>query len=102
RIATRLLTISEASKRDLVRLYGADPRRVDVAYPAVDERFTPAAVAEIDRVRDRYGLNRDYVLHLGTIKPRKNLPRLIRAFARAELPRGTQLVLGGGTTTGAA
>ena len=41
RVATRLLTISEASKRDLVRLYGADPARIDVAYPAVEARFKP-------------------------------------------------------------
>jgi glycosyltransferase involved in cell wall biosynthesis len=101
RIATRLLTISEASKRDLVQVYGADPERIDVAYPAVDDRFAPSSAAEIERVRAHYGLNSGYVLHLGTIKPRKNLQRLVHAFARAGLPADTQLVLGGGTTFGA-
>jgi glycosyltransferase involved in cell wall biosynthesis len=101
RIATHLLTISEASKRDLVRLYGADPRRVAVAYPAVEERFRPASQAELARVRERYGLGHRYILHLGTIKPRKNLARLVRAFASARLPADTQLVLGGMTTFGA-
>jgi glycosyltransferase involved in cell wall biosynthesis len=101
RIATRLLTISESSKRDLVRLYRADPTRIDVAYPAVEQRFASAPRAEIERVRARYGLSESYVLHLGTVKPRKNLPRLIRAFARARLPAETQLVLGGMTTFGA-
>ena len=100
RIATRLLTISEASKRDLVRLYGADPGRIAVAYPAVDERFAPASVEAINAVRVRHGLGPRYVLHLGTIKPRKNLPRLIRAFAQADLPADTQLALGGMTTFG--
>jgi glycosyltransferase involved in cell wall biosynthesis len=100
RVATRLLTISEASKRDLVRLYHADPTRIDVAYPAVDARFKPASPAEITRVRQEHGLTQPYVLHLGTIKPRKNLPRLIRAFAQADLPRETQLALGGMTTHG--
>jgi glycosyltransferase involved in cell wall biosynthesis len=101
RIATRLLTISESSKRDLVRLYRADPGRIDVAYPAVEPRFAAAPRAEIERVRMRYGLPEGYVLHLGTLKPRKNLPRLIGAFAQARLPAGTQLVLGGMTTFGA-
>jgi len=101
RIATRLLTISEATRRDLVRLYGADPARIAVAYPAVEERFKPASEPEIARVRARYGLGQRYVLHLGTIKPRKNLPRLIRAFANASLPADTQLALGGTTTFGA-
>jgi glycosyltransferase involved in cell wall biosynthesis len=100
RTATRLITISEASKRDLVRLYGADPQRIAVAYPAVDERFQPASDEQIRDVRRRYDLADRYVLHLGTIKPRKNLPRLVRAFARANLPKDTQLALGGMTTFG--
>jgi glycosyltransferase involved in cell wall biosynthesis len=100
-IASRLLTISESSKRDLVRLYRADPARIDVAYPAVETRFAPATHAKVERVRARYGLAENYVLHLGTVKPRKNLPRLVRAFAEARLPPDTQLVLGGMTTFGA-
>jgi glycosyltransferase involved in cell wall biosynthesis len=100
RRATVLLTISEASKRDLVRLYGADPARVAVAYPAVEAAFRPASSATIAQVRDKYGLAERYVLHLGTVKPRKNLPRLVEAFATLE--RDTQLVLGGMTTHGGA
>jgi glycosyltransferase involved in cell wall biosynthesis len=102
RIATRLLTISEASKQDLVRLYGADPARIDVAYPAVASSFKPAEPTDIARVRRAHGLGERYVLHLGTIKPRKNLPRLIHAFARAKLPPDTQLALGGMTAYGGA
>jgi glycosyltransferase involved in cell wall biosynthesis len=98
RRATWLLTISQASKRDLVRWYGADPERIAIAYPAVDARFRPAPRNEIERVRAHYGLADRYVLHLGTLKPRKNLPRLIEAFARADLPAGTQLVLAGMST----
>jgi glycosyltransferase involved in cell wall biosynthesis len=98
RRATALLTISHASKRDLVRLYGADAARIAVAYPAVDATFRPAPAADIERVREKYGLAQRYVLHLGTIKPRKNLPRLIRAVAR--LAPDTQLALGGMTTFG--
>ncbi|MDQ3810448.1 MAG: glycosyltransferase family 4 protein [Chloroflexota bacterium] len=98
RLATELLTISQASRRDLVRLYGADPARVTVAYPAVDESFQPAGPEAIARVRSRYGLAARYVLHVGTVKPRKNLPRLIQACAR--LPADVQLVLAGMSTSG--
>src|ERR1043166_6453157 len=56
RVATQLLTISEASKRDMVRLYRADPDRVSVAYPAVEDHFKPADPAPIDAVKQRYGL----------------------------------------------
>ncbi len=100
RTATRLLTISEASKRDLVDLYAADPNRIAVAYPAVEDHFRPASDLDIEQVRNHYGLAERYVLHLGTIKPRKNLPRLVRAFAQANLPPDTQLALGGMTTFG--
>jgi glycosyltransferase involved in cell wall biosynthesis len=100
RVASALLTISEASKRDIVRLYGADPARIAVAYPAVESRFTPASAADIERVRVKHGLGERYVLHLGTVKPRKNLPRLIQAFALARLSGDTQLALGGMTTFG--
>jgi glycosyltransferase involved in cell wall biosynthesis len=100
RRATGLLTISQASKRDLVRLYGADPDRIAVAYPAVEERFSPASAQAVNRVRARYRLAERYVLHLGTLKPRKNLPRLVEAFAHADLPPDTQLVLAGMATSG--
>jgi glycosyltransferase involved in cell wall biosynthesis len=82
-------------------LYDADPSRIDVAYPAVEERFKPASPAEVDRVRARYGLAERYVLHLGTIKPRKNLPRLVHAFSQARLGNDIQLVLAGLSTSGA-
>jgi glycosyltransferase involved in cell wall biosynthesis len=102
RVANALITISEASKRDLVRLYGADPERIAVAYPAVDECFRPQGRAEIERARAKYRLPGRYVLHVGTVKPRKNLPRLVRAFATSGLPPDTYLVLAGRVGFGAA
>lgn len=102
RVASAIITISEAARQDLVRLYGADPARISVAYPAVDERFRPPSEAEVQRVREKYGLGSRYVLHVSTIKPRKNLPRLVQAFARANLAPGTQLVLAGAPDFGLA
>jgi glycosyltransferase involved in cell wall biosynthesis len=101
RLASELLTISESSKQDLVRLYGADPNRLHVAYPAVDERFPPLDVPAVEAARAKYGLPRRYVLHLGTVKPRKNLARLIQAFARARLSDDVGLVLAGQMGAGA-
>jgi glycosyltransferase involved in cell wall biosynthesis len=102
RVATELLTISEAAKRDLVELFGSDPRRISVAYPAVDARFAPAPPDAIARARARHGVRGPYVLHVGTLKPRKNLPRLVRAFAAADLPGDMRLVLAGLDQGGAA
>lgn len=92
--ATHLLADSEATRRDLSALYGVPPAKVTVVYPGGPEdlaRTDPAAV------RARYRLPADFVLHVGTLQPRKNLARLIEAVGalRARWP-GLSLVLAGG------
>jgi glycosyltransferase involved in cell wall biosynthesis len=79
--ANRVLTVSEASKRDILRYFHIPEKRIDVIYNAIDDRLgeTPQP-DEIERVRDRYQLNAPYVLYAGNIKPHKNLERLIEAF----------------------
>ena len=82
RQARRILTVSEASKRDIIHFFNVPPEKVVVAYNAIEERFakTPSDEA-MDRVRERYQLNHQFVLYVGNIKPHKNLVRLIEAFA---------------------
>jgi glycosyltransferase involved in cell wall biosynthesis len=79
--SARILTVSEASKRDILRYFRVPERKIAVIYNAIDERFgeTPAP-EEIERVRERYQLNDPFVLYAGNIKPHKNLERLIEAF----------------------
>jgi radical SAM superfamily enzyme YgiQ (UPF0313 family)/glycosyltransferase involved in cell wall biosynthesis len=82
RRADAIITPSESSKRDIVRVYTLNPNRVHVVYEAAAPSFTrvhePAA---LERVRQRYGLDERVILYVGTIEPRKNLPTLIDAFA---------------------
>jgi glycosyltransferase involved in cell wall biosynthesis len=81
RRANRVLTVSEASKRDILRYYSIPDQRIDVIYNAIDDRLGEEPSPEdIERVRDRYQLNAPYVLYAGNIKPHKNLERLIEAF----------------------
>jgi glycosyltransferase involved in cell wall biosynthesis len=83
RRATRILTVSEASKRDIQRFFHVAPETIDVIYNGIDERFSePPAEEEIQRVRERYQLTDPFVLYAGNIKPHKNLERLIEAFFR--------------------
>ena len=81
RRANRVLTVSEASKRDILRYFRVPEGKIDVIYNAIDDRLgeTPTA-EEVERVRERYQLNAPYVLYAGNIKPHKNLERLIEAF----------------------
>jgi glycosyltransferase involved in cell wall biosynthesis len=77
----RVLTVSEASKRDILRYFRVPERKIDVIYNAIDERFgEPPEADEIERVRERYQLDGPFVLYAGNIKPHKNLERLIEAF----------------------
>ena len=77
-----ILTVSEASKRDIVRFFGVAPEKIVVVHNAIDERYrTTPADEEVARVRERYQLDHGFVLYAGTIKPHKNLVRLIEAFA---------------------
>ena len=82
RRADAIITPSESAKRDIVRLYNLDPRRVHVVYEAAAPSFARVTdTATLERVRAKYGLAERVVLYVGTIEPRKNLPTLIDAFA---------------------
>jgi glycosyltransferase involved in cell wall biosynthesis len=82
RRATAVITVSESARRDIVRIYALDPSRVHVVHEAAAPAFRPVCdLAELNRVRRRYGLGDRVILYVGTIEPRKNLPRLIDAFA---------------------
>ncbi|HVL69220.1 MAG TPA: glycosyltransferase family 1 protein [Vicinamibacterales bacterium] len=79
--ASRVLTVSETSKRDILRYFRVPEGKIDVIYNAIDERLGEAPTdAEVAQVRERYQLNDPFVLYAGNIKPHKNLERLIEAF----------------------
>ena len=81
RRSTRILTVSEASKRDILRFFKVPPEKVTVIPNAIDERFrTAPAEEEVVRVRERYQLSDRFVLYAGNVKPHKNLERLLDAF----------------------
>ena len=83
RRSRKILTVSEASKRDIIRFLNVPADKVVVVYNAIDERFRVAPSDEaIARVRERYQLDHRFVLYVGNIKPHKNLVRLVEAFDR--------------------
>ena len=79
--AARVITVSEASKRDILQYFHIPESRIDVIYNAIDDRFwQPPDAENMERVRQRYQLNAPFILYAGNIKPHKNLERLIEAF----------------------
>jgi alpha-1,3-rhamnosyl/mannosyltransferase len=73
RRADGLISISESTRSDAVRLLGLDPAKIQVIYPGIAEPFFKATPA--------CGLSRPYILFVGTIEPRKNVDTLLDAYA---------------------
>jgi len=94
RHAAAVIAISDFTAREVVALLGVPPERVITIYPGVASRFRPIPEADVDRFRAAKGLPDRYVLYLGTLEPRKNLIRLVRAYSRLRDP-GLHLVLAG-------
>ena len=82
RRASALITVSECSKNDIVRHYGLDPAQITVIYEAAAPEFQPPPPAAVEAVRRRYGLPERFLIHVGTLEPRKNLGRLVEALHR--------------------
>jgi len=79
--ATRVLTVSQSSKRDILKFVDVSPDKIDVIYNAYDDRFgVEPRDEDVVRVRERYQLHGEFVLYAGNVKPHKNLARLIEAF----------------------
>lgn len=81
--ATAVIAVSEATKKDLIEKYGADPAKIFVVYEGVDkEKFRiKNAGFGIKKILQKYKISKPYILFVGTIQPRKNLVRLIEAFS---------------------
>ncbi len=80
--ASKIVTISESSKLDIIKYYKVDPKKIVVTYLGYDtETFQPVTDRnKIQEVMKKYNIAQPYILYLGTLQPRKNIVRLIQAF----------------------
>jgi glycosyltransferase involved in cell wall biosynthesis len=80
--AARIISLSEHARRDIIETYSLNPQRVAAIPLAAPQHFGPVHDnRELQRVRHNYGINGEYILSVGSIQPRKNLVRLVRAYA---------------------
>jgi glycosyltransferase involved in cell wall biosynthesis len=83
-----LISISHHTKSDAVRLLGLNPDKIRVIYPGVPRGFYDVPHRDIDRVAQRHGLTKPYILFVGTIEPRKNINLLLDSYS--QLPPDTR------------
>ncbi len=88
--AAHVIADSQHTKDDIIAQYGAPPQKITVVYPGRDEMLHPVNAPDI---LTRYGIDREYILYVGTLHSRKNLARLIEAYAQTAAD--VQLVLAG-------
>lgn len=81
--AAHLITISNSSRHDIIKTYNINSKNITVAYPGYDESLFKKITdyEKINAVLKKYQIDEKYILYTGTIQPKKNLVRLIQAFA---------------------
>ena len=94
RSARRVITISEASRQDLHDFFEIPLDKIDVVLPGVDQVFRSVPADQVNAFREKQGITGRFILHVGTLQPRKNIPVLLEAFSLSRA-KGTILVLAG-------
>jgi glycosyltransferase involved in cell wall biosynthesis len=93
-----IIAVSEATKQDSIKMLGVPERKITVIHEAANPIYRQLPQQEArQRVKEKYKLDKDYILFVSTIEPRKNLPGLLQAYRRLrdEYKRDEILVLAG-------
>ncbi|MEG1497985.1 MAG: glycosyltransferase family 1 protein [Bacteroidales bacterium] len=96
--ATRLVTVSNFTKEDIVHNYGIDPEKIEVVYNAAQSIYRPLSKEQQTRIQEKYSMACPYFIFVGTIHQRKNLANIFRAFDlfKAETKTEVKLLIAGG------
>jgi glycosyltransferase involved in cell wall biosynthesis len=82
RAADAIIAVSQHTRRDLTELYNVPAAKIHVIYEGIDERFAAVDLPGIAVMREKYGIERPYLLMVGTLEPRKNHAAALRALSR--------------------
>lgn len=78
--STRIATVSEFSKKDLIDTYNIEKNKIDVVYNGANELYTPVSIDEKINTKNKYANGCDYFIYIGSLNPRKNIKNLLLAF----------------------
>ncbi|MCE3227477.1 MAG: a-glycosyltransferase [Bacteroidetes bacterium] len=91
--ASRIATVSEYSKADIIKNYGIDAAKIDVVYNGINSFFRPLSEEEKITTRKKFSSSKNYFVNVGSLHPRKNIASLIRAFAAFKKETGSDMKL---------
>jgi glycosyltransferase involved in cell wall biosynthesis len=93
--ADKIIAVSKFTREEILKYYKINPEKIEWIYNAVSEDFLSQKVSEekIIEIRKKYALPQNYILYLGTLQPRKNIPTLIEAFTllNLEFPKNEKI-----------
>jgi len=93
RKSTRIATVSEYSKQDIIDVYEINTEKIDVVYNGPNENFVPVSENEKLNVKAQYTGGQDFFLFIGTLHPRKNLVNLFKAFNQFKIETNSSVKL---------
>ena len=79
-----IITISESAKADIIKHFNIDEKKIKIVTPGIDlQKYSyKYSKSELENIRKKYNLPKNYILYLGTIEPRKNIERIVKAFKK--------------------
>ncbi len=81
--ASKILTISKASKNDIIKFYNTPDDKIEVTYLGIRADLgSNIKNVSMDTLQEKYAIHKPYILFVGTLQPRKNIERLIEAFSK--------------------
>lgn len=80
RFSDKIISVSRSTKNDLIKIYGIDPAKIEVIYSGISQDMKRPSENELYKFRIKHNLPDRFILSLGKLEPRKNIPSLIKAF----------------------
>lgn len=95
--ADQIITVSENTKKDILKRFKVNPNKIKVIYNGVGEEFVEKDKNEIEYLYQKFSIpkNKKILMYVGNLKPHKNLERLLEAYAKIENRQETCLLLVG-------
>lgn len=95
--ATKVITVSQNTKSDILKMFKINPDKIEVIYNGVGEEFVKKEKQEIEYLYEKFNIpkNKKLIMYVGNLKPHKNLERLLEAYSKIEDIDSTCLLLVG-------